>query len=179
MKEKMKIMILGYSGSGKSTLAWTLSATSGIPCLHLDQINFAPMWKERSREEKCRRLETFLDTHESWVMDGNYMNLLSERRGEEADLVLLLQFSRLRCLLRVIRRWRMYRGATRPDMTQGCPEKIDGEFLWWVLWKGRSSEKRAKFAAFCRLYPQKVRQFSHPGQLSGWLKSQDCPIKTD
>lgn len=25
-----------------------------------------------------------------------------------------------------------YRGRTRPDMTEGCPEQVDGEFREWV-----------------------------------------------
>ena len=30
-------------------------------------------------------------------------------------------------------------------MAEGCDEKLDAEFLRWVLWKGRTEEKRAGF----------------------------------
>ena len=37
----------------------------------------------------------------------------------------------------------MYNGKTRPDMTEGCYEKMDFEFAKWVLIDGR--KKRKKF----------------------------------
>jgi hypothetical protein len=36
-------------------------------------------------------------------------------------------------MYRIIKRRLEYRGKTRPDMGQGCPEKLDWEFISWVF----------------------------------------------
>ena len=36
----------------------------------------------------------------------------------------------------------MYNASTRPDMTEGCAEKIDFEFLKWVLSDGRKNRDK-------------------------------------
>ena len=97
----MKIAILGYSGSGKSTLARALGEHYGIPVLHLDTVQFLPDWQVRPKEEQLAIVQDFMDTHDSWVIDGNYSNLLQPRRLEEADRVVLLLFNRFSSLLRV------------------------------------------------------------------------------
>ena len=128
----MKIAVIGYSGSGKSTLAATLGKQLSIPVLHLDAINFEAGWVERNREEAKALVADFLQ-HESWIIDGNYGELYFNERLTDADRIILFQFSRVRCLIRVLRRYQMYKGQTRPDLAENCPEKIDAEFLFWVL----------------------------------------------
>lgn len=167
----MKIAILGHSGSGKSTLARQLGEKYGLPVLHLDRIQFRPGWVETTREEKREKLTAFLDAHSGgWVIDGNYMKICAERRFAEADRILYLDFPRRICLFRVLRRWRMYRGVTRPDMGEGCEEKVDLEFLRWVLRDGRTPEKLAEFRGVERRYPAKFRHFVSPKQLEKELK---------
>jgi hypothetical protein len=45
-----------------------------------------------------------------WIMDGNYSGSL-DIRLERADTVIILVFSRWRCLVRVLRRWWTNRGG--------------------------------------------------------------------
>lgn len=158
----MKIAILGYSGSGKSTLARQLVEALELPCLHLDQVQFLSGWKERPQGEKLSMVQAFLDQNSSWIIDGNYSSLCYARRLEEADHILLLEFSRLRCLWQAQKRWRAYRGTTRPDMAAGCPEKIDSEFIWWILRDGRTPKKRALLADVGRNYPDKTWRMTSP-----------------
>ena len=40
--------------------------------------------------------------------------------------------SRLICLWRLLKRAVLYRGERRPDMAEGCPEKLNWEFIRWV-----------------------------------------------
>lgn len=94
----MKIAVIGYSGSGKSTLAAALGKEYGADVLHLDSVHFLPGWKERPDEEKRRVVEAFLDSHDSWVIDGNYTKLFYERRTEEADRIVMMLFGRFACL---------------------------------------------------------------------------------
>ena len=71
----MKIAIIGYSGSGKSTLARKLGKIYQTDVLHFDTIHFLPDWEIRAKDEKMRLTKEFLDSHESWVIDGNYSKL--------------------------------------------------------------------------------------------------------
>lgn len=92
--------------------------------LHFDAVQFLPGWEIRSEESKKKITKKFLDTHDSWVIDGNYSKLFYERRMEEADIIIMLLFNRFACLYRVIRRYIKYKNTTRPDMGKGCNEKL-------------------------------------------------------
>lgn len=154
----MKIAVMGYSGSGKSTLAQALGARYGVDVLHLDTVQFLPGWVIREEVEKERMVRSFLDARGSagWVVDGNYSKLSFQRRLEEADLIVLLLFNRFAALGRVVRRYLAYRGRYRPDMAEGCPEKLDAEFAWWVLHKGRDRRGRALWRQIKARYPEKT-----------------------
>ena len=64
-------------------------------------------------------------------MDGNFNRTIPERL-ERCDTVIYLDFSRLACGRGVIKRIVTTHGTVRPDMGEGCPERIDFEFLKWV-----------------------------------------------
>jgi adenylate kinase family enzyme len=65
-------------------------------------------------------------------MDGNYGSTMAQRIAA-ADTIILLNFPRTLCLFRVVKRSIHYRGQTRPDLHEGCPEKLaDWAFLRWI-----------------------------------------------
>ena len=161
----MKISVLGYSGSGKSTLARLLGEKYGADVLHFDAIHWLPNWTMNTPEEKLRLTEEFLDSHGSWVIDGNYSKLCYERRMEESDRIIMMLFNRFSCLVRVIKRYKAYKGKTRPDMGAGCDEKIDWQFIKWVLWEGRSKTARQRFKDVAKKYPEKVTVIKNQRQL--------------
>lgn len=99
--------------------------------LHLDTVHFLPGWVERPLDEENAIVRRFLDTHESWIIDGNYTKTCYDRRLEEADQIIVLCFGRFTCLSRVLKRWWKNRGKVRSSSAPGCEEKIDAEFLWW------------------------------------------------
>lgn len=165
----MKIAIIGYSGSGKSTLAQKLGELYGSDILHLDAVQFLPNWKERSTEEQKQITKTFLDTNASWVIDGNYSKLCYERRMEEANWIFLLLFNRFTCLYRVIRRYLKYKNTVRPDMTPGCEEKLDLEFIKWVLRDGRTKRAKKRYRGVIEAYPQKAVVVKNQRQLNALL----------
>ncbi len=167
----MRIEIMGYSGSGKSTLCRKLADVYNVPALHLDKVHFLPGWQERTDEEKQEIVRTFLDEHQDgWVIDGNYTSLSYDRRVEEADLVIQLLFFRINCLIRCIKRFNTYKGKSRPDMTEGCEEKIDWEFIKWILWEGRSKTARERYKRIQKQYPEKVLVIRNQRQLNKYLK---------
>jgi len=164
----MKISILGYSGSGKSTLAERLGDYYGAEVLHLDKVQFLPGWEERPAEEKKQIVSEFLDIHESWVIDGNYSTLCFSRRIEGSDLVIIMLFGRLSCLLRVFRRYRRYRGSSRPDVPEGCGEKLDTEFVRWILIDGRTDRKKRFYRETAERYAGKTVVLRNQRELDQW-----------
>ena len=164
----MKIAIVGYSGSGKSTLARRLGEHHHAEVLHLDAVHHLPGWKERDRESETQIVETFLNEHAAWVIDGNYSKLCYARRMEEADLIVMLLFDRFSCLCRAYRRYRRYKGKTRPDMAEGCGEKMDRAFVWWILHDGRGKVMRDRYKRVQTQYAEKVIVLKNQKQLDAF-----------
>lgn len=171
----MKVLLMGYSGSGKSTLCRQLAAWYGVPSLHLDQVQFLPGWQERAITEQQAMVTAFLNSHPGgWIVDGNYKGLCYERRIQEADRILLLLFNRWSCLYRCTRRYFTYRGKSRPDVPEGCREKLDWEFVRWILWEGRSRRTVNRYRRLAEEYPAKVIVLKNQRQLDAFLREL-CP----
>ena len=167
----MKIAIMGYSGSGKSTLAQLLAEKFSIDVLHFDTVQFLPNWEIRSDEEKMQITKEFMDTHDSWVIDGTYSKLYYERRMEEADQIILLLFNRFSCFFRAFHRYRTYRNQTRPDMAEGCQEKFDLEFMKWILWMGRTKKVTDRYSRLLARYGSKTIVIKNQKQLDAYIQS--------
>lgn len=167
----MKIAVLGYAGAGKSTLARTLGERYNIPVLHLDTVQFTPNWQERDRAEAHRMVHAFMENRD-WVIDGTYSKFEFERRLEEADQIIFLNFSRFTCFFRAWKRYFSFRGKHRPDMADGCNEKMDPEFIWWLLWKGRTRQKREKFQRVLDAYPEKTVVLKNQREMDRFLAGQ-------
>lgn len=126
-----RVLVIGCSGAGKSTLATELAAKLKLPLIHLDAEYWQPGWTEPPKAEWKERVAELV-TGERWVMDGNYSGTLAERVAM-CDTVVLLDYPRLLCLYRVIKRAVHFRGVVRPDLSAGCPEKLpDLAFLHWI-----------------------------------------------
>lgn len=125
-----RIIIIGCSGSGKSTLATRLSKKLNLPVHHLDRIFWQPGWVSMPREQ-FRAIQNDLVSSDAWIIDGNYDHTLDLRLAT-CDMVIFLDMPRETCLWNVLKRRVIYHGKTRPDLNEGCPEKIDAEFLRWI-----------------------------------------------
>ncbi len=141
LEESMKIVILGFSGSGKSTLAKKLGQFYHLDILYLDSIFFKPNWVEIPKEEFNKKILDFMDSHDSWIIEGNYLKV-APNRFLEADQIIFLDYNRWFCLRSVIKRYKENKHQTRESMAEGCQEKIDLPFLWQVFYKGRKQKKR-------------------------------------
>jgi adenylate kinase family enzyme len=162
-----RILIIGPCGSGKSTLARELGPKLGLPVFHMDQLNWKPGWVESSKDEIRERLAT-ITTTDRWLIDGNYGGTLGERL-ERADTVLYLDYPIRLCVARLLKRIWTHRGRTRPDMTEGCPERFDLPFLFYLLqW---NSGPKLRTEAKLKGHETKVMRFASPIQLKGWLDS--------
>ena len=75
-----KIIVFGNSSSGKSTLAKKLSVIDKLAHLDLDTL----AWQEggetpqrRPLDESKKMIDTFIEQHDEWIIEGCYSDLLS------------------------------------------------------------------------------------------------------
>jgi adenylate kinase family enzyme len=125
-----KVLIIGSGGAGKSTLANRLGALLKLEVLHLDRLYWRAGWVEPPKAEWLKTVEELIKRDE-WIMDGNYSGTLDVRL-RACDTVIFLDLSRTVCLWRVLKRALMYRNKVRPDMAEGCHERLTLEFVMWI-----------------------------------------------
>ena len=123
-------MIIGCPGSGKSTLARALGERLDLPVVHLDRLWWKPGWENVSQEEFDKRLSNAVNM-EKWIIDGNFSRTV-QTRLEKCDTVIYLDFSRWLCLWGMLQRVLGSYGKVRPDMSPGCPERFDREFVKFI-----------------------------------------------
>ena len=135
-----RILVIGSGGAGKSTFARKLGQLLDLEVIHLDKFYWRPGWVEPPREE-WSQIVTELINRDSWVIDGNYGGTL-ETRIQRCDTIVFLDMPRLLCLWRILKRNLRYRNGGRPDITEGCPEKINYEFVSWIWNYSRRSRPK-------------------------------------
>jgi adenylate kinase family enzyme len=62
------------------------------------------------------------------VIDGNYTDTIAPR-FQAADTIIYLDVPTWLSMLRIVRRIITSHGRVRPDAAQGCPERLNLEFL--------------------------------------------------
>ena len=137
-----RIMIVGGPGSGKSTMARWLGEQTGLPVQHMDHIHWMPNWVERPQADRLQIIRA-VEESDRWIIEGGISVRYTERL-ERADLLVWLDLPVSVRLWRVMRRSWRYRGQSRPDLPEGCPEKLDREtlsFLIWI-WQNRNSSRQ-------------------------------------
>jgi len=167
----MKIAIIGYSGAGKSTLCKKLADHYKIPYLFLDTVYWLPGWKTRDLDDAKLIVKKFLDSNDSWVIDGNYPKYYYYERMDAADTIIFLDYSRWTCFKQAHSRYKKNLGKTRPDITAGCDETWDTEFKQWILYKGRTPSIKKKYRSVVKQYKDKVVVVKNRKQLGKYLKS--------
>lgn len=135
-----RVLVIGPGGAGKSTFARRLGQALNIEVKHLDKFYWRAGWTKPSKEDWLQTV-TELTSADSWIMDGNFGGTL-ELRVKHCDTIIFLDMSRLLCLWRVAKRRLLYRNRSRPDMAEGCAEKLDREFISWVWNYSRRSRPR-------------------------------------
>ncbi|MFX1369943.1 MAG: AAA family ATPase [Promethearchaeota archaeon] len=125
-----RVLVLGPAGSGKSTFAENLAKKLDVPCIHLDSHYWRPNWIGTPKEEWPGIVQSLV-AREEWVMDGNYSTSL-EMRIQRADTAIFLDIPRRISYWRILKRRILHRGQVRPEMPEGCYEKIDLEFIKWI-----------------------------------------------
>lgn len=168
----MRIAIIGYSGSGKSTLAKHLGEKYNIPTLYLDKVQFLSNWVVRNQDESYNIVTEFLNDNENWVIDGTYTNFLLDKRLALADKIIFMNFYRINCFLRAYKRFLSHKNQSRESISQGCIEKMDLEFINWLLIEGRSKKHRLQFKQILEEYNEKCIVVKNQRQLDKLYKTK-------
>jgi len=124
--------VIGSGGAGKSTFARRLGELLDLEVIHLDVLYWNPGWVETPKPEWAERVAELVQ-RDAWIMDGNYSGTF-DIRLKACDGIIFLDMPRLVCLRRVLKRSMLYRNRSRPDMGAGCQEKLDLEFIKFLLW---------------------------------------------
>jgi adenylate kinase family enzyme len=162
-----RVLIIGPCGSGKSTLARELAPLMRLPLVHMDQLGWQAGWVETEKAELNARLAEVV-AQDEWLIEGNYGSTLAPRL-ERADTVIYLDFPIRLCLWRLIRRIVTHRGQSRPDMPEGCPERFDAAFFWYVMnW---NTGPRVRTEAHLAAHAAKVIRLTSPQMLAQWRKA--------
>ncbi|WP_335872667.1 topology modulation protein [Bacillus sp. 2205SS5-2] len=126
-----KILVMGISaGVGKSTFARKLAEKINIDVYHLDTMYWKSGWKEASLEEFSTKQKEIVEK-DVWIIEGNYRST-NHIRIPHADTIIYLELPLYLCLFRVIKRYFTNIGQNRPDMGDGCTEKLDWAFLKFI-----------------------------------------------
>lgn len=164
-----RIMVVGGPGSGKSTLARALGVRLDLPVHHMDRIHWLPGFVQRVDDERVAMALAVEET-EAWVFEGGLSKTYDHRASRASalvwlDLPLPLRFAR------VIWRTLSMRGETRPDLPEGCPERMDAGKLELLayMWRSRNSA-RARVRRLIADHPSlPVHYLRRPVEVSDFL----------
>ena len=95
----IKVLIFGNSGSGKSTLSKSICEASGASHLDLDLFaweNSTPPTRKAINESK-KELLSFINSNDSWVIEGCYVDLL-ELIKEHANEIVFMDLPISECI---------------------------------------------------------------------------------
>jgi adenylate kinase family enzyme len=159
-----RVLIIGPCGSGKSTLARELAPRMGLPLIHMDQLGWQAGWVETGKAELSASLAEVV-AKDAWLIEGNYGSVLAPRLAR-ADAVIYLDFPIRLCLWRLLKRIATHRGRARPDMPEGCPERFDPAFFWYVMNWNRGPRVRTE--ATLTGYTGTLIRLQSPHALADW-----------
>lgn len=138
-----RIVVFGNPGAGKSTFARRIADELRLTHISLDALYWKPGWVESDHASFRERVDPLLDDT-NYVLDGNYFTPLGDRRIALADHIFWFDMPAWLCTYGVLRRILTGYGQVRPEMAEGCPERLNFAFLRFV-W-GYPARNRATFS---------------------------------
>jgi adenylate kinase family enzyme len=158
-----RVLVIGCSGAGKSTFSRRLASVTGLPRIELDHAYWRAGWTMPPKDEWGARVAE-LCAEPAWILDGNFTGSLNIRLPR-ADTVIWLDYPRLVCIRRVLGRIARDYGRVRDGLPEGCPERLDLEFLRFI-WNFNAKTKPRLIAA--------VEQFGSHAKLHALRSDRDA-----
>ncbi len=131
-----RIMINGPSNAGKSTLADAISRAIDVPVIHLDRLSHEDdgNWIPRNKSE-FHSLHDAALSGDSWVMDGNYSEIMPQR-FQRATGVIVIDDHFMRRYLRYFNRTLLQR--RRIGGLASNRDALSWQMIHWI-WKTRNA----------------------------------------
>ena len=85
----MKVVLLGNAGAGKSTLARRMTAREPAHRLSLDELAFREGAERRPLEDSIAEALRFIESNESWIVEGCYADIVEPLLAHAEQLVFL------------------------------------------------------------------------------------------
>ena len=159
-----RVLVIGSPGAGKSTFARELARLTALPLTHLDAEYWQPGWVRPSGGVWEARVRALI-APDTWILDGNYTSTVG-LRADRADTVVVLDYPRVLCLYRAVRR---ALGNHRPDRLALGTEPLDFNFLKFI-WNFPAVGRRQD--AELRARPHlKVLRLRSDAEARAWLES--------
>ena len=163
-----RIAIIGATGAGKTMLARRLATIVPARLVHADSYIWGPNWALRDRARAEAELRSVLRAQDDWIAEG-YLNYAAREMLELADLVIYLDYSRPRLLLNNVARWLRHRRRRRPELAEGCEERLDLARLREIA---TADLRRLNEAALQAHPPRRLVRIRSPRRLRGYLTEQ-------
>ncbi|EAD3244458.1 ATP-binding cassette domain-containing protein [Listeria monocytogenes] len=143
LKNKEKVLIIGPNGAGKSTFATELGKHYDFEVCHLDKLFWQENWNAVAKADFEDKVDNIMSSKKKYIIDGDYFFNL-EKRLEHADLVIWIKIPLFLGVANIIKRRFKYMTNVRPDVTEGCDEKLNLSFLLYALKYNKRSGKQTK-----------------------------------
>lgn len=159
-----KIAILGISGAGKSYASRKVADITKLPLFHMDALFWKGSWEAIPEPEYLKEHDKLI-SQKLWIIEG-YIDKKMNKRAEEADLVLYLDYPGWFCAWRVFKRWLLHRKQSRPELPSEARERLKPSFIWMVF---KGGEKEDIEAALQDIPSDKIKKFYSPRQFESYL----------
>lgn len=157
----MKVILLGNAGAGKSTLSKKLIARHPAARLSLDEVAFQGGVERRPLQDSIADVKRFIATHESWIIEGCYADII-EGILEDCEELVFLNPGIDACIAHCrTRPWEpeKFRSSREQD------ENLENLITWVRSYETREDEYGLmKHRAVYDAFTGRKREFDHPSQ---------------
>ncbi len=157
----MRLILLGNAGAGKSTLSQKLIAQQPAVCLSLDAVAFENGTKRRPLSDSIRDVKHFIATHESWIIEGCYADIIEPILPDCEELIFLNPGIDVCVAHCQVRPW-------EPDKFRSSQEQDENQenlIAWVRSYESRTDEYGClRHRALYESFTGKKREFTHLSQ---------------
>ena len=150
---ELRVAVVGVSGAGKSSFSQALRSETQLPYLELDGLYHQPDWTPSPPEVMRTAVFEFMQTHGSWVIDGNY-GIVRSAIWAKATHVVWLDLPKRMIVQRLLKR-SVRRIATKEALWNDNREGLGALFssdvdtnVWLNAWQ-RHGELQRQYSGDC------------------------------